>query len=167
MAAKGFQQVRPTHRAGLVNQYRRLLGERKFWADRRHHPQAAPELARLDSAIAALAKALPLVAPTVVLAELKPLRFHLAVPLPGHALKRAVLAGRRKLSGPTLEELTGHIVEAQRIDLGLHEIGRLRQRVQKVLDGLVAKSGIPANTQEAINYFDGIAIRSRGSHRTP
>lgn len=74
--------------------------------------------------------------------ELKPLRFHLAVPLPGHALKRAVLAGLRKLGGPTLEELTAHRVETHGIDLELHDIGQLRQRTQKVLLCLVDKDGV-------------------------
>lgn len=141
MAAQGCVRVRPAHSDNLVKQYRRLLGERKFWAARAHHPQAAPELARLNSAIEALAKALPLVAPGVVLAELRPLRFHLAVPLPGQALKRAVLASLRKLGRPTLEELTAHIVEARRIDQGLHDIGRLRLRIQKALASLTAKLG--------------------------
>lgn len=139
MASKGFVRVRPAHSDSLVKQYRRLLSERKFWAARSQHPKAAPELARLNSAIEALAKALPLVAPGVVLAELRPLRFHLAVPLPGHALKRAVLAGLRKLDSPTVEELTAHIVQVQRIDLALHEPGRLRQRTQDVLDYLAAR----------------------------
>lgn len=67
MASKGFIRVRPIHSDSLVKQYRRLLGERKFWAARSHHPRAATELARLNSAIEALAKALPLVAPGVVL----------------------------------------------------------------------------------------------------
>lgn len=141
MASQGFVRVRPVHSDSLVKQYRRLIGERKFWAARAHHPQAAPELARLNSAIEALAKALPLVAPGVVLAELRPLRFHLAVPLPGQALKRAVLASLRKLGRPTLEELTAHIVEARRIDQGLHDIGRLRLRIQKALTSLTAKLG--------------------------
>lgn len=118
------------------------MGERTFWAARSHHPQAAPELARLNSAIEALAKALPLVAPGVVLTELRPLPFHLAVPLPGHALTRAVLASLRKLEGPTLEELVAHIVETHGVDLELHDIGRLHQRVQNILDGLAAKSGV-------------------------
>lgn len=74
MGTQGFARVRPVHSTGLVKQYRRLLGERNFWAARSHHPQAAPELARLNSAIEALANALPLVAPGVVLAELRPLR---------------------------------------------------------------------------------------------
>lgn len=147
MASQGYARVRPVHSLGLVKQYRRLLGERKFWAERRDHPRAAPELARLNSAIEALAKALPLVAPGVVLAELRPLRFHLAVPLPGHALTRAVLAGLRKLVEPSLEELTSHIVEIQRIDLGLHDIGRLRQRLQKVLDSLAAKKRVTASLE--------------------
>ena len=141
MGTQGFVRVRPAHSDSLVKQYRRLLGERKFWAARSQHSKAAPELARLNHAIEALAKALPLVVPGVVLADLKPLRFHLAVPLPGHALKRAVLAGLRKLGCPTVNELTMHIVEAHSIDLELHDIGRLRQRVQKVLGWLVAKGG--------------------------
>lgn len=139
MASKGFARVRPVHSTSLVKQYRRLQGERKFWAARSHHPKAAPELARLNAAVEALAKALPLVAPGVVLAELRPFRFHLAVPLPGHALKRAVLAGLRKLDCPTVDELATHIVEAHAIDLELHDIGRLRQRVQKAQEWLVAK----------------------------
>ena len=142
MATQGYVRVRPVHSLGLVKQYRRLLGERKFWAAHAHHPQAAPELGRLNLAIDALAKALPLVAPGVVLADLKPLRFHLAVPLPGNALKRAVLAGLRKLGSPTVEELASHIAEVQRIDLELHDVGRLRQRVQTMLNGLIAK-GVP------------------------
>lgn len=131
MAAQGLKRVRPAHSDSLVKQYRRLLGERKFWAARTHHPKAALELARLNSAIEAMAKALPLVAPGVVLAELRSLRFHLAVPLPGNALKRAVLAGLRKLDEPTSEELVAHIVEIHSIDLELHDFGTLRQRVQK------------------------------------
>ncbi len=140
MAGQGFQRVTPTHSLALAKQYRRLLGERKFWAARSHHPRAAAELARLNVAIDALAKALPLVAPGVALAALKPIRFHLAVPLPGHALKRAVLAGLRKLGSPTLEELTAHVVASNRVDLELHDFGRLSQRTQKVLDGLAARS---------------------------
>ena len=140
MAGQGFQRVTPTHSLALTKQYRWLLGERQFWADRSHHPQAATELARLNPAIEALAKALPLVTPGVALAELKPLRFHMAVPLPGNALKRAVLAGRRKLGSPTLDELTAHVVASNRVDLELHDVGRLSQRTQKVLDGLVARS---------------------------
>lgn len=136
MAAQGFQRVRPAHSDSLVKQYRRLLGERKFWAERRDHPRAAPELARLNSAIEALAKALPLVAPGVVLAELRPLPFHLAVPLPGHALKRAVLAGLRRLGSPTLEELTAHIVADYLIDLSLHCHERVRERINAVLRSL-------------------------------
>lgn len=138
MGAQGFVRVRPVHTDSLVKQYRRLLGERKFWAARSHHQQAAPELARLDAAIEALANALPLVAPGVVPEELRPLRFHLAVPLPGHALKRAVLSGLRKLGSPTVEELTTHIVETQRIDLELYDIGWLNQRVQKVLAAMAS-----------------------------
>ena len=141
MASQGFVRVRPVHSDSLVKQYRRLLGERKFWAARAHHPQATPELARLNAAIEALAKALPLVAPGVVPEELRPLRFHLAVPLPGHALKRAVLAGLRKLGSPTLEELAAYIAMAHGIDFKLHDVGRLCQRVQKVLDRLAARSG--------------------------
>lgn len=159
MASKGFARVRPVHSTSLVKQYRRLLGERKFWTARAHHPQAAPELARLNSAIEALAKALPLVAPGVVLAELRPLPFHLAVPLPGHALKRAILAGLRRLGSPTLEELTAHIVETQRIDLELHDIGRLRQRVQQALYGLVAKGSITAITEQQPRWL----LKGRGS----
>lgn len=140
--AKGFARVRPVHSDSLVKQYRQLLGERKFWADRSHHPKATPELERLNSAIGALAKALPLVAPGVVLAELKPLRFHLAIPLPGQALKRAVLASLRKLERPTLEELTPYVAGDYCIDLELHDIGRLRQRIQKVLEGLAVRDGI-------------------------
>jgi hypothetical protein len=139
MAGQGFQRVTPTHSLALTQQYRRLLGERKFWAARSHHPQADTELERLNSAIEALAKALPLVAPGVALAELKPLRFHLAVPLPGHALTRAVLAGLRKLGSPTLDELTASVVASNRVDLVLNDGGRLSQRVQRVLDGLAAK----------------------------
>lgn len=141
MASQGFVRVRPVHSTSLVKQYRRLLGERKFWAARSHHPKAALKLARLNSAIDALAKALPLVAPGVMLAGLRPLRFHVAVPLPGNALKRAVLAGLRKLDCPTVNELATHIVEAHAIDLELHDIGRLRQRVQKAQEWLVAKGG--------------------------
>ncbi len=140
MASQGYARVRPAHSDSLVKQYRRLLGERKFWAARSHHPRAAGELERLNRAIEALAKAVPLVAPGVVLAELRPLRFHLAVPLPGHALKRAVLAGLRKLEGPTLEELATHLTNAHRIDLELHDVGRLRQRVQKVLNSLIGEA---------------------------
>lgn len=139
MGTQGFVRVRPAHSDSLVKQYRLLLGERKFWAARSHHPQADAELARLNAAIDALAKALPLVAPDIVLAELRPLRFHLAVPLPGNALKRAVLAGMRKLEEPTLEELTAHIVEIQHIDLGLHDVSRLRQRLQQCLNRLATK----------------------------
>ena len=138
MASQGFVRVRPAHCDGLVKQYRRLLGERKFWATRHSHPRAAPELARLNSAIDALAKALPLVVPGVGLAGLRAIPFHLAVPLPGNALKRAVLAGLRNLEEPTLEELTAHIVETHAIDLELHDIGRLRRRVQKALDSQFA-----------------------------
>lgn len=141
MATQGYVRVRPVHSLGLVKQYRRLLGERKFWAARTYHPKAALELARLNSAIEALAKALPLVAPGVGLAELRPLLFHMAVPLPGHALKRAVLAGLRKLGKPTLEELVSHIVATHDIDLELHDIGRLHRRVQKALTRLTAKLG--------------------------
>lgn len=141
MVSQGFVRVRPAHSDSLVKQYRRLLGERKFWAARSHHPQATAELARLNSAIEALAKALPLVAPGIVLAELRVLPFHLAAPLPGSALKRAVLAGLRKLGSPTAEELASHIVEAHALDLELHDIGRLRQRVQKAQEWLVAKGG--------------------------
>lgn len=144
MASKGFARVRPTHSDSLVKQYRRLLGERKFWAVRAHHPQAAPELARLNTAIEALAKVLPLVAPGVVLAELRPLQFHQAVPLPGHALTRAVLTGLRKLGSPTLEELTAHIAAAYGIDLELYDRGKLYQRIQKVLNRLTAKVGTGA-----------------------
>lgn len=133
MAAQGFQRVRPAHGDSLVKQYRRLLGERQFWAARSHHRQAAPELAKLNAAIEALATALPLVAPDVVPAELRPLPFHLAVPLPGHALKRAVLAGLRKLVSPTAEELTAHIVETHGVDFELHNSDRLRKRIQKVM----------------------------------
>lgn len=142
MATQGYVRVRPVHSLGLVKQYRRLLGERKFWADRPHHPRAAGELERLNSAIEALAKALPLVAPGVVPAELRPLRLHLAVPLPGHTLKRAVLAGLRKLGSPTLDELASHIVEAHGIDLELHDMDKVRRRVQKVLVSLLVKSAI-------------------------
>jgi hypothetical protein len=144
MATKGYARVRPAHSDSLVKQYRRLLGERRFWAAHSHHPRAAPELVRLNTAIDTLAKALPLVAPGVVLADLKPLRFHLAVPLPGHALKRAVLAGLRKLGSPTLEELASHIAEAHGVDLALHDMDKVRQRVQGVLDGLVATRGYTA-----------------------
>lgn len=139
MGTQGFVRVRPAHSDSLVKQYRRLLGERKFWAARSQHSKAAPELARLNHAIEALAKALPLVAPGVVLANLKPLLFHLAVPLPGHALKRAVLASLRKLGSPTEEELVTHIVGAHSIDLELHDMDKVRQRVQKALCSLVAK----------------------------
>lgn len=139
MGTQGFVRVRPAHSNSLVKQYRRLLGERKFWTAHSHHPKAAPELARLNDAVDALAKALPLVAPGVILAELRPLPFHLAVPLPGHALKRAVLAGLRKLGSPTAEELVAHIVETHGIDLELQDIGNLRQRLRKVLDSLIAK----------------------------
>lgn len=139
MGTQGFVRVRPAHSNSLVKQYRRLLGERKFWTAHSHHPKAAPELARLNDAVDALAKALPLVAPGVILAELRPLPFHLAVPLPGHALKRAVLAGLRKLGSPTAEELVAHIVETHGIDLELQDIGNLRQRMRKVLDSLIAK----------------------------
>lgn len=142
MATKGLARVRPAHSNSLVKQYRQLLGERKFWAERSHHPQAAPELARLTSAIEVLAKALPLVAQGIVLAQVKPLRFHLAVPLPGVALTRAVLAGLRNLGRPTLEELVLHIAKVQRIDLELHDIDGLRHRIQKALDGLATKGGI-------------------------
>ena len=142
MASKGYVRVRPVHSLGLVKQYRRLLGERKFWATRSQHPRAAGELEKLNSAIEALAKALPLVAPGVALTGLRPLPFHLAVPLPGHVLKRAVLAGLRKLREPALEELVAYIVKTYGIDLGLHDVCRLRQRVQKVLDGLPARNGI-------------------------
>lgn len=152
MASKGFARVRPVHSTSLVKQYRRLLGERKFWTARAHHPQAAPELARLNSAIEALAKALPLVAPGILLAELRPLPFHLAVPLPGHALKRAVLAGLRKLGSPTVEELASHIAEAYGIDLELHNNCRLRQRVQRVLDGLLAKDSIVATPAQPTRW---------------
>jgi hypothetical protein len=141
MASQGFVRVRPVHCESLVKQYRRLLGERKFWATRSHHPRAADELARLNLAIEALNKALPLVAPGVVLAELRPLRFHLAVPLPGHALKRTVLAGLRKLGSPTVEELVTHIAKTHGIDLALHDINRLHQRTQKTLDWLAAQEG--------------------------
>lgn len=110
MAAQGFQRITPVHGNSLVKQYRQLLGERKFWVDRSHNLQATTELARLNSAIDALAKALPLVAPEVVVTELRPSRFHLAVPLPGNALKRAVFAGVRKLGQPTADELVAHIV---------------------------------------------------------
>jgi hypothetical protein len=140
MGTQGYARVRPAHSDSLVKQYRRLLGERRFWAAHSHHPRAAPELARLNTAIDTLAKALPLVAPGVAPAQLKPIRFHLAVPLPGHALTRSVLAGLRKLGSPTLEELAAHIAEAHDIDLELHGIEKLRQRTQKVLDGLVARS---------------------------
>lgn len=133
MAAQGRVRVRPAHSVSLVKQYRRLLGERKFWAARSHHQQAAPELARLNSTIEALAKVLPLVAPDVALAELRPLPFHLSVPLPGHALTRAVLAGLRKLSSPSLEELAKHIVEAYNIDLRLYATEALRRRIRKIL----------------------------------
>lgn len=143
MASHGSQRVRPAHSDSLVKQYRRLLGERKFWAARAHHPQAAPELARLNSAIETLAKALPLVAPGVVLAELRPLRFDLAVPLHGHALKRAVLAGLRKLGRPAVGALIAHIVDTQHIDLELHDINRLRQRVQMVLGSLINNTSTP------------------------
>lgn len=153
MASKGFIRVRPIHSDSLVKQYRRLLGERKFWAARSPHPRAATELARLNSAIEALAKALPLVAPGVALAELRPLPFHLAVPLPGHALTRAVLAGLRKLGEPILEELVSHVAKAHRIDLELHDIGRLRQRAWKVLDGLVAKDSIAATPAQPTRWF--------------
>lgn len=150
MASQGFVRVRPAHRVSLVKQYRRLLGERKFWAARSHHPKAALELARLNTAIEALAKALPLVAPGVVLAELRPLRFHLAVPLPGHALKRAVLAGLRKLGSPTVEELTAHIVATQGIDLELHDVGRLHWRVQAIHDALLAKTKLAPSALSSI-----------------
>lgn len=73
MGTQGFVRVRPAHSNSLVKQYRRLLGERKFWTAHSHHPKAAPELARLNDAVDALAKALPLVAPGVILAELRPL----------------------------------------------------------------------------------------------
>lgn len=56
MAAQGCVRVRPAHSVSLVKQYRRLLGERKFWAARSHHQQAAPELARLNSTIEAWPK---------------------------------------------------------------------------------------------------------------
>jgi hypothetical protein len=138
VASQGFVRVRPAHSASLVKQYRRLLGERKFWAARSHHPQAEAKLARLNTAINALAKALPLVAPGVGLAELKPLPFHMAVPLPGHALKRAVLAGLRKLGQPTADPLVEYIVETHGVDLTLHDSQQLIRRVQRTLDSLVA-----------------------------
>lgn len=138
MAAQGCVRVRPAHSVSLVKQYRRLLGERKFWAARSHHQQAAPELARLNSTIEALAKVLPLVAPGVVLAELRPLRFHLAIPLPGGALTRAVLAGLRKLEKPTVDVLVEHVAATCNIDRELHDMGRLRQRVQQRVDALGA-----------------------------
>lgn len=136
MASKGFARVRPGHTDSLVKQYRQLLGERSFWAARRHHPKAAAELERLTSAIKALAKALPLVAPEVVVAELRPSRFHLAVPLPGNALKRAVFAGMRKLGQPTADELVAHVAEVNGIDLTLHDNQLLLRRVQRTLDSL-------------------------------
>ena len=156
MVSQGFQRVTPTHSLALTKQYRWLLGERKFWADRSHHPRAAGELARLNPAIEALAKALPLVTPGVALAGLRPILFHMAIPLPGHALKRAVLAGLRKLGNPTLEELTANVVASNRVDLELHDVGRLSQRVQRVLDGLAAKEcgghagASPAGVADAI-----------------
>jgi hypothetical protein len=142
MAGQGFQRVTPTHSLALTKQYRQLLGERKFWANHPGHPRAATELERLNAAIDALAKVLPLVAPGVRLTELKLLPFHLAVPLPGHALTRVVLAGLRKLGSPTLNELATHIAETHGVDLELYDIGRLRQRVQNVQDGLVAKGRV-------------------------
>jgi len=142
VASKSLVRVRPAHSLSLVKQYRRLLGERKFWAARSHHPQAEAELARLNTAIDALAKALPLVVPGVELVGLRTIPFHLAVPLPGNALKRAVLAGLRKLEEPTLEELTASVVASHRVDLELHDVGKLRQRVQRVLDGLAEKAAL-------------------------
>jgi hypothetical protein len=137
----------------LVKQYRRLLGEHKFWTTRSHLPQAALELTRLTSAIDALAIALPLVAPDVVRAELRPLPFHLAVPLPGHELTRSILAGLRKLGAPVLEELVAHVAKAHSIDLELYDIDRLRQRVWKVLDGLAAKDSIAATPAQPTRWF--------------
>lgn len=142
MATKGVVRIRPAHGDSLVKQYRRLLGEHKFWADRSHHPRAAGELARLNPAIEALAKALPLVVPDVVLAALRPLRFHLAVPLPGHALKRAVLAGLRKLGSPTVEELALHISKTHSIDCALYDVAKLEQRVCRTLDQMAAKGDL-------------------------
>lgn len=139
MASKGFVRVRPAHSDSLVKQYRRLLGERKFWADRSHHPKAVLELARLNAAIDALAKALPLVVPCVVVAKLKVLPFHLAVPLPGHALTRAVLAGLRKLGSTTEVELAKYIAATTGIDLELYDIESLRQRIRRTLDRLGAR----------------------------
>lgn len=139
MASQGFVRVRLAHSDSLVKQYRRLLGERRFWADRRHHPRATAELARLNAAIDALAKALPLVVPDIALAEMRPLLFHLAVPLPGVALTRAVLAGLRQLYEPTLEKLVAHIAHTYSIDLDLHDVRRLRQRSFRVLGGLTSK----------------------------
>lgn len=153
MAHQGFVRVRPAHSDSLVKQYRRLLGEHKFWAARPHHPGAALELARLNQAIEALAKALPLVAPDVALAELRPLRFHLAVPLPGNALKRAVLAGLRKPGKPNVEELVAHIVETHEVDQGLYDYGKLHQRIQKILNHLAAKLGTKAISPSA-HQFD-------------
>lgn len=153
MASQGYALVRHVHRDSLVKQYRRLLGERKFWADRRHHPRATAELARLNAAIDALSNALPLIAPDVVLAEMRPLLFHLAVPLPGHAMKRAALASLRNLSKPTLDELAAHIAKVHCIDLELHDIGRLSQRTRKVLDGLVARGSIEATPAQPFRWF--------------
>ena len=152
MASKGFSRVTPTHESALIKRYRKLRGEERFWLQRQHHPRASSELARLNTAINALATALPVVVPNVAVSTLRPLRFELAVPLPGHALTRAVLLCLRKYGSSSLAELTERIAADHKIESALHDHAKLEKRVQKVLDGLTAKGGL-TKTQETPSYW--------------
>lgn len=58
------------------------------------------------------------------------------------SLTRVVLAGLRKLGAGNADELTRYVVDSERIDTELHDLQRLRQRVQRVLDGLTAKNSL-------------------------
>lgn len=137
MATQGFARVTPAHQDALVRKYRKLLGERGFWVKRVRHPLAPGELSRVEAAITALATALPLVVPGLLVERLKPLPHACAVPLPGGALKRESLASLRKLGGTaSAHEVTEHVIATHRIDTLLHDAIRLERRVAGLMAGM-------------------------------
>ena len=96
MGTVGHHRVRPIHIQTLTDQYRRLLGEIRFY--QRQPFVSSSKLPELTSASHLLAQSLAMIDSDFDATTIKPISYRPPVDLPGNELTRAVLTELRVLA---------------------------------------------------------------------
>lgn len=135
----GFQRVTPVHVAGMLKQYRRLLGEVRY--SEQHEPEQVQRLVELRKALVTLQEAIRICDPDADMQQLKPIAFRPPVLLTRAHMTRELLKELRDAKAP-LEpaEVAHRIIERLSLDLASKSLRELFERsVHRVGSSLVKR----------------------------